>query len=328
MALSEKTIKVLVMGGAGYIGSHVVSALGTRGYEVVTVDNLSTGFREAVRHGTFYQADLQDKDALREIVAREQPEAVVHFAASIIVPESVARPLAYYRNNVLGTVCLLEVLQELGVDKFIFSSSAAVYGIPEKIPVTEDCRLAPISPYGHTKAMMEQVLSDLAQACAFRYVALRYFNVAGADPQGELGERKANATHLVTVATRVAAGKVPRLEVYGSDYPTPDGTCVRDYIHVSDLAEAHVAALEYLLAGGQSDVFNVGYGRGYSVREVVEAAKKVTEQDFLVVPADRRPGDPPTLVADVTKSRAALGWQARFNDLEFIVRTAWDWEQK
>lgn len=326
--MSEKTIKVLVMGGAGYIGSHVVSALGTRGYEVVTVDNLSTGFREAVRHGTFYQADLQDKDALREIVAREQPEAVVHFAASIIVPESVARPLAYYRNNVLGTVCLLEVLQELGVDKFIFSSSAAVYGIPEKIPVTEDCRLAPISPYGHTKAMMEQVLSDLAQACAFRYVALRYFNVAGADPQGELGERKANATHLVTVATRVAAGKVPRLEVYGSDYPTPDGTCVRDYIHVSDLAEAHVAALEYLLAGGQSDVFNVGYGRGYSVREVVEAAKKVTEQDFLVVPADRRPGDPPTLVADVTKSRAALGWQARFNDLEFIVRTAWDWEQK
>lgn len=326
--MSEKTIKVLVMGGAGYIGSHVVSALGTRGYEVVTVDNLSTGFREAVRHGTFYQADLQDKDALREIVAREQPEAVVHFAASIIVPESVARPLAYYRNNVLGTVCLLEVLQELNVDKFIFSSSAAVYGIPEKIPVTEDCRLAPISPYGHTKAMMEQVLSDLAQACAFRYVALRYFNVAGADPQGELGERKANATHLVTLATRVAAGKVPRLEVYGSDYPTPDGTCVRDYIHVSDLAEAHVAALEYLLAGGQSDVFNVGYGRGYSVREVVEAAKKVTEQDFLVVPADRRPGDPPTLVADVTKSRAALGWQARFNDLEFIVRTAWDWEQK
>ena len=326
--MSEKTRKVLVTGGAGYIGSHVVSALGARDYEVVTVDNLSTGFREAVRHGTFYQADLQDKDALREIVAKEQPEAVVHFAASIIVPESVARPLAYYRNNVLGTVCLLEVLQELGVDKFIFSSSAAVYGIPEKIPVTEDSRLAPINPYGHTKAMMEQVLSDLAQACAFRYVALRYFNVAGADMDGELGERKANATHLVTVATRAAAGKVPRLEVYGSDYPTPDGTCVRDYIHVSDLAEAHVAALEYLLAGGQSDVFNVGYGRGYSVREVVEAVKKVTAKDFQVVQSARRPGDPPTLVADVTKSRAALGWQARFDDLEFIVRTAWEWEQK
>lgn len=322
------TGKVLVTGGAGYIGSHVVKALFERGWEVVTVDNLSTGFREAVPHGSFYQADLLDKAALREIVAKEQPEAVMHFAASVVVPESVAQPLAYYRNNVTGTICLLEVLQEFGVDKFIFSSSAAVYGIPDSIPVTEDNPLLPINPYGHTKSMMEQVLRDLSVAGAFRYMALRYFNVAGADPDGELGERKKSATHLVTVATRVAAGKMPRLEVYGTDYPTPDGTCVRDYIHVSDLALAHLAALDYLLAGGQSDVFNVGYGRGYSVREVVAAAKRVTALDFPVVTAGRRPGDPPALVADVKKSRSVLAWQPRFNDLEFIVRTAWEWEKK
>jgi UDP-glucose 4-epimerase len=295
---------------------------------VVTVDNLSTGFRGAVLHGSFYQADLLDKAALREIVAKEQPEAVMHFAASVVVPESVAQPLAYYRNNVTGTVNLLEVLQEFGIDKFIFSSSAAVYGIPDKIPVTEDSSLMPINPYGHTKAMMEQVLRDLSGAGAFRYVALRYFNVAGADPDGELGERKENATHLVTVATRAAAGKIPGLEVYGTDYPTPDGTCVRDYIHVSDLALAHLAALDYLLAGGRSDVFNVGYGRGYSVRDVVAAVQKVTAREFPVAMAGRRPGDPPALVADVKKSRSVLAWQPRFNDLEFIVRTAWDWEKK
>jgi len=326
--MPETVIKVLVTGGAGYIGSHVVKLLASSGYEVVTLDNLSTGFRAAVQAGRFYQADLLDKDSLRDVVAKEQPAAVIHFAALSVVPDSVARPLAYYRNNVLGTINMLEVLQEFGVNNFIFSSSASVYGIADKIPVAEDSRLAPINPYGHTKAMMEQVMADLAHITAFKYVALRYFNVAGADPQGELGERKPAATHLVTLATRAAAGKIPQLEVYGTDYPTPDGTCLRDYIHVTDLAEAHLAALEYLLAGGGSDVFNVGYGRGYSVLEVVETVKQVTGQDFTVVPTGRRPGDPPALVADVAKSRKLFNFPLRHDNLEVIVRTAWEWEQK
>jgi len=326
--MPDTTIKVLVTGGAGYIGSHVVKLLGNRGYQVVTLDNLSTGFRDAVKFGEFYQADLLDKDSLRAVVAKEQPTAVVHFAALSVVPDSVARPLAYYRNNVLGTVNLLEVLQEFGVNNLIFSSSASVYGIIKDRFAAEDSRIAPINPYGHTKAMMEQVMADLARVTAFKYVALRYFNVAGADPQGELGERKPAATHLVTLATRAAAGKIPRLEVYGTDYPTPDGTCLRDYIHVSDLAEAHLAALEYLLGGGGSDVFNVGYGRGYSVLEVVETVKQVTGQDFMVVRTGRRPGDPPALVADVAKSRALLNFPLEYDNLEVIVRTAWEWEQK
>lgn len=326
--MSEKAIKVLVTGGAGYIGSHVVKLLGSRGYEVVTLDNLSTGFRQAVKYGRFYQADLLDKEALRVIIGKEQPDAVMHFAALSVVSDSVAKPLAYYRNNLLGTVNLLEVMQEFGVDKLIFSSSASVYGIVVDGFATEASRLLPINPYGHTKAMMEQVMADLARVAAFQYIALRYFNVAGADPESELGERKPAATHLVTLATRAAAGKIPRLEVYGTDYPTPDGTCLRDYIHVSDLAEAHLAALAYLLAGGESDVFNVGYGRGYSVLEVVEKVKQVTGRDFSVVPTGRRLGDPPALVADVTKSRALLNFTLRYDNLETIVRTAWEWEKK
>ncbi len=319
--------KVLVAGGAGYIGSHVVKALGVKGYDVVTVDNLSTGFRDAVLYGRFYECDLLDKDELSRIMEKEKPDAVLDFAALIVVPESVEKPLAYYRNNVIGTVNLLEVMHEHQVNKFIFSSTAAVYGILEETPIKEAAATIPINPYGHSKAMMEQVMKDYAHTSPLRYVALRYFNVAGADPDGQLGERKANATHLVTLATRAAAGKVAELRVFGTDYDTPDGTCIRDYIHVSDLADVHVAALEYLLQGGESETFNCGYGRGASVMDVVTAAKRVTGADFPVVLSGRRAGDPPALVADPGRIKEKLGWQAKYDDLDVIIKTAWEWEK-
>lgn len=321
-------IKVLVTGGAGYIGSHAVKALARSGREVVTVDNLSTGFREAVLYGRFYRCDLLDREGLLAIMQKEKPQAVMHFAARIIVPESVEKPLLYYRNNVAGTMMLLEAMQEAGVSDLIFSSTAAVYGVPEAVPISETAPAVPINPYGHTKQMMEQVMRDCARATGLRYVALRYFNVAGADPDGELGERKEDATHLITVSTRAAAGHVPGLTVFGTDYDTPDGTCIRDYIHVSDLAGAHVQALDYLLSGGESGVFNCGYGRGYSVREVVAAVKQVTGRDFPVTLAGRRAGDPPVLVADPGRLREKLGWRPRYDDLDFIIRTAWQWEQR
>jgi UDP-glucose 4-epimerase len=320
--------KILVVGGAGYIGSHVVKALGAKGYDVATVDNLSTGFRDAVLYGRFYKCDLLDKDCLKDIIAREKPDAVMHFAALIIVPESVEEPLLYYNNNITGTINLLNAMHELGVDKLIFSSTAAVYGIPGVIPIKEGTGLAPINPYGHSKAMMEQVMNDCAAAWGLRYVALRYFNVAGADPEGQLGERKESATHLITVATRVAHGRLPALKIFGTDYDTPDGTCIRDYIHVSDLAEAHVAALRYLLQGGESSIFNCGYGRGASVLEVLDAVRRVTGNSFKVEPAARRAGDPPALVADSARIKIKLGWESKHDDLDFIIKTAWEWEQK
>lgn len=321
-------MKVMVTGGAGYIGSHAVKALGRQGHDVVVVDNLSTGFRDAVLFGRFYRADLLDRDALRAIVSKEKPDAVMHFAASIIVPESVEKPLAYYRNNVMGTITLLDVMRELGINRFIFSSTAAVYGIPRIIPAMEDSVLYPINPYGSSKAMMEQVLKDYAHASKLKYVVLRYFNVAGADPDGQLGERKENATHLITVAARVACRKLPQIQVYGTDYETPDGTCIRDYIHVSDLAEAHVLALEYLQKGGPSDTFNCGYGRGASVLEVIETVKRVSGNNFKVTFGGRRAGDPPALVAGVDKIKDVMGFTPRYADLAFIIRTAWEWEKK
>ncbi|GAW94040.1 UDP-glucose 4-epimerase GalE [Calderihabitans maritimus] len=320
--------RILVTGGAGYIGSHVVKALGKRGFNVLTVDNLSTGHDWAVLSGELVVCDLLDKEKLREVFSVFRPEAVIHFAASIIVPESVKLPLQYYTNNVVGTLNLLNVMREHGVKKFIFSSTAAVYGIPADIPIKEETPLNPINPYGSSKATVERVLKDMSHASDIDYVALRYFNVAGADPEGELGEAKESATHLITMCVRTAAGIRPYLNIFGTDYPTPDGTCVRDYIHVSDLAEAHIAALEYLLDGGSSDVFNCGYGRGYSVLEVVKIAKKVTGVDFPVEYADRRPGDPPALVAHAQKIRDRLGWQPRYDDLEYIIATAWQWEKK
>ncbi len=322
-------VKILVTGGAGYIGSHVVKLLGKKGFEILTYDNLSTGHRWAVLYGDLIKADLADKETLRKVFKEFKPDAVMHFAASIIVPESVKNPLKYYRNNVVNTINLLEAMEEFGVKNFIFSSSAAVYGIPEKIPISENAPLNPINPYGETKATVERILRDLANSKDnFRYVSLRYFNVAGADPEGKIGFAYPEATHLIIRALKVAKGEIEKLEIYGTDYPTPDGTCIRDYIHVMDIAEAHLIALEYLFDGGESGVFNCGYGHGFSVKEVVETVKKVTDREFKVIEAERRPGDPPFLVADNSKIKEKLQWKPKYDDLEFIIKTAWDWEKK
>lgn len=321
-------IKILVTGGAGYIGSHVVKALGERGYEVVIYDNLSYGHKDAVLYGKLIVADLADRATLSKTFEEFKPHAVMHFAASIVVPESVRKPARYYRNNFCNTLNLVETCIEHGVKNFIFSSSAAVYGIPEKSPVDEDALLNPINPYGRSKAMVESLLADLPKAEDFRYISLRYFNVAGADSGGRLGQRRADATHLITLAVKTALGKRPYLEIYGTDYPTKDGTCIRDYIHVDDLAEAHILALEYLFEEGRSEIFNCGYGHGYSVREVVDATKKVSGVDFKVIETARREGDPPELVADSKKLKKTTGWIPRNDDLEYIIKTAYEWERK
>ncbi|ACI20229.1 UDP-glucose 4-epimerase GalE [Thermodesulfovibrio yellowstonii] len=321
-------IKILVTGGAGYIGSHVVKALGERGYQVLTYDNLSYGCRDSVLYGDLVVADLADKEKLRRVFEEFKPDAVIHFAASIVVPESVREPIKYYRNNFCNTLNLIEACIEQGVKNFLFSSSAAVYGIPEKSPVDETASLAPINPYGRTKAMVEHLLADLSQAEDFRYVSLRYFNVAGADISGRLGQRRPDATHLITLAVKTALGKRPFLEIYGTDYPTRDGTCIRDYIHVDDLAEAHLLALEYLIQNGKSDIFNCGYGHGYSVREVVDATKRVSGVDFKVIETTRREGDPPELVADNRKIKNTLCWMPKYDDIQYIVKTALEWERK
>ncbi|OPY91641.1 MAG: UDP-glucose 4-epimerase [Syntrophus sp. PtaU1.Bin208] len=321
-------MRILVTGGAGYIGSHAVKALGKAGHEICVFDNLSTGHEWAVLSGRLVRGDLEDRAAIDRALRDFRPEAVMHFAAYIQVEESVREPLKYYRNNVANTLNLLEAMRGNGVGYFIYSSTAAVYGIPEHIPVRETAPLMPINPYGMTKVMIEKVLGDLAAATDFRYAALRYFNVAGADSGGELGQAYREATHLITRALKTAHGEFARLSIYGTDYPTPDGTCIRDYIHVDDLAEAHVQALDHLFKTGQSDVMNCGYGSGYSVREVVETAKKVTGIDFPVEETGRRAGDPPALVADSTKLMRATGWKPKYNDLEYIIRTAWEWEKK
>jgi UDP-glucose 4-epimerase len=320
--------KIFVTGGAGYIGSHVVKLLGQKGYEVMVYDNLSTGNQDSVLYGKLMKGDILDFESIKTAMADFQPDAVMHFAAKIVVPESVAEPLKYYENNVCGAVNVIKAMKECKVDKFIFSSTAAVYGEPKEMPLSEDMPLSPVNPYGRSKAMVERVLEDFSKARDFRYVSLRYFNVAGADPEGRIGETKKDATHLITMCVRTACGKRDKLYVYGTDYPTPDGTCIRDYIHVMDLADAHVLALEYLLEGGKGDVFNCGYGQGYSVQQVVDTAKRVTGVDFPVEYAPRRPGDPPELVADSSKIRQKLGWKPKYDDLNFIIQTAWEWEKK
>ncbi|ACO04487.1 MAG TPA: UDP-glucose 4-epimerase GalE [Persephonella sp.] len=319
-------MKVLITGGAGYIGSHIVKVLGEKKYEILVIDNLSKGHKEAVIYGDLVVIDLKNKTALEDIFKRFKPDAVMHFAASIEVGESVKKPLKYYQNNTANTLNLLETMLEYGVNKFIFSSTAAVYGTPVKVPIPEDHPINPINPYGQSKSFIEKVLQDLDRSSGLKYISLRYFNAAGADPEGRIGESHDPETHLIPLILKTAKGERESIKIFGTDYPTPDGTCIRDYIHVDDLADAHLLALEYLLNGGESEVFNCGYGHGYSVREVINTAKKVTDIDFKVEEADRRPGDPPVLVADSTKLKQKLNWIPQFDDLEYIIQTAWNWE--
>ena len=319
---------VLVTGGAGYIGSHMVLELLDAGETVVVLDDLSTGFWWAIPPGVILvEGDMGDEALVSSVIRDHAITSIVHFAAKIVVPDSVADPLGYYLNNTAKTRSVLACAVGGGVRNFIFSSTAAVYGEVGSEPVSEEDRLNPVSPYGRSKLMTEWMLQDTARAHGLHYVILRYFNVAGADPRGRSGQSTPNATHLIKVACQTALGDRAGLEIFGTDYPTPDGTCLRDYIHVSDLARAHMDALAYLRAGGASDVFNCGYGKGYSVRDVISVVRAVSGVDFPVVISPRRPGDPAAIVAKAAKIRSTLGWQPRHDDLQAIVERALSWEK-
>jgi UDP-glucose 4-epimerase len=325
-----KNATILVTGGAGYIGSHTVLALQQVGYSVVVLDNLVYGHRELVEQVLqveLISGDIGDRPLLDQVFAKYNIQAVIHFAAYAYVGESVTHPAKYYRNNVAGTLTLLEAMEQAGVKYIVFSSTCATYGIPHQIPIPEEHPQAPINPYGTTKLMVETILSDFDQAYDLRSVRFRYFNAAGADPQGRLGEDHDPETHLIPLVLLTALGQREQILIFGTDYDTPDGTCIRDYIHVTDLAQAHVQGLDYLLAGGATTVFNLGNGNGFSVREVINAAKAVTGRSIPVVESDRRPGDPAILIGSSTKARKILGWQPEYSELEVILEHAWRWHQ-
>ncbi|MBW4598099.1 MAG: UDP-glucose 4-epimerase GalE [Calothrix sp. FI2-JRJ7] len=322
---------ILVTGGAGYIGTHAVLALKNAGYEVIVLDNLSYGHREQVEEVLKVKlivGDTNDRVLLDNIFSNHNIEAVMHFAAFIAVGESVTDPAKYYRNNVTGTLTLLEAMVDASIKKFIFSSTCALYGVPKFIPLTEDHPIDPISPYATSKWMVERILSDFDTAYNLKSVRFRYFNAAGADPDGNLGEDHEPETHIIPLVLFAALGKRESISIFGTDYPTEDGTCMRDYIHVADLAQAHVLGLEYLLKDGDSEVFNLGNGNGFSVRDVIETAKQVTGKDIKIVERERRPGDPPILVGSSEKARKVLDWRPNYADLKQIISHAWEWHQK
>lgn len=327
--MEEKLMSILVVGGAGYIGSHMVKRLIEQGQEVVVVDNLSTGHRKAVdEKARFYEGDIRNHVFLKGVFDRENIDTVVHFAAFSIVPESMEKPLKYFDNNTAGMVALLEEMRDHDVKRIIFSSTAATYGVPEKSPIEETDRQAPINPYGESKLMMEKIIRWADQAYGIKFVALRYFNVAGAYPDGSIGEDHGPETHLTPIILQVAADQRDQLKIFGDDYNTPDGTNVRDYVHVLDLVDAHILAINYLKAGNDSDVFNLGSSTGFSVKQMVEAAREVTGEPIPAEIAERRPGDPDSLIAASQKARDVLQWQPQYDDVKEIIQTAWNWKQQ
>jgi UDP-glucose 4-epimerase len=318
---------VLVVGGAGYIGAHMVKALAAAGYRVIILDDLSTGHKEFAAGGRFVRGTLADQTVLDPLFSKNAIDAVMHFAAFSLVGESVQNPIAYYRNNLAGTISLLEAMIRFDVKRFIFSSTAAVYGEPRFVPITEDHPCTPANPYGATKLAVERLLKDCDLAYGLKYMSLRYFNAAGADPDGLIGERHQPESHLIPLVLKTALGEFPHIKIFGTRYPTPDGTCLRDYIHVNDLARAHLLALESLLGGGASAVYNLGNSKGYSVREVIALSRNITGCPIPTVETDNRPGDPAVLVAASEKIRRELGWQPEYEDLERIIQSAWKWHR-
>jgi UDP-glucose 4-epimerase len=322
---------ILVTGGAGYIGSHAVLALKQQGYGVIVLDNLVYGHEEIVSdvlQVPLIRGDISDRALLDEIFQTHNISAVMHFAAYAYVGESVTKPAKYYRNNVVGTLTLLEAMEAAGVKTIVFSSTCASYGIPETTPIPEEHPQNPINPYGYSKLMVEQIIKDFHVAYDLNYVIFRYFNAAGADPAGTIGEDHSPETHLIPLVLMAALGKRDNITIYGTDYPTEDGSCIRDYIHVNDLADAHVLGLNYLLAGGSSEIFNLGNGNGFSVKEVIAEAKAITKTDFAVVEGERRPGDPPALIGSSIKARTILKWQPQYASLNAIISHAWQWHQQ
>ncbi|PSO47842.1 MAG: UDP-glucose 4-epimerase GalE [Cyanobacteria bacterium SW_9_44_58] len=328
---SSQTKTILVTGGAGYIGSHAVLALKEKGYNVVILDNLVYGHRDVAENNLKVElivGETSDRALLDEIFKTRNIAAVMHFAAYAYVGESVENPAKYYRNNVVGTLTLLEAMQQAGINHFVFSSTCATYGIPETVPIPETHPQNPINPYGESKLMVERILRDFDTAYGLKSVSFRYFNAAGADPQGRTGEDHNPETHLIPLILLTALGKRNAIQIFGTDYPTRDGTCIRDYIHVTDLAQAHVLGLEYLLNGGESEVFNLGNGNGFTVREMIATAKEVTQRNFMVKETERRPGDPAMLIGSSEKARHVLGWQPEYANLSQIIDHAWQWHQK